>query len=348
MTPERTADAEAAYRKTIELDPKFAVSWNNLGILLAKTPERTAEAETAYRKAIELDPKYTRAWNSLAILFAETPERTAEAEAAFRAAIELDPKDAMLWGNLGFYLACQAGRPKDAEVAFRSALQVGPDNSRNIRNFGVLLYCELAEPKEAAVYLGRAHQLDPGNPVSAAILAAALRDPETAHEQPRISIDAGRGTSFWDELLGLCQNYAPFGKILLGICDLVQEGDHSNRFAPLYRAVALAQLGDFPRASVALEDALTGDPIDLISMGQRALETFLAAAVRSGRVRDCLELIDKKEWKDAWRPIYEALRAVEAGSAEYLKRIAVEVRDPALKILRRIAPQVRGLPERAG
>jgi len=41
-------------------------------------------------------------------------------------------------------------------------------------------------------------------------------------------------------------------------------------------------------------------------------------------VRDCLELIDKKEWKDAWRPIYEALRAVDAGSAEYLKRIAVE------------------------
>ncbi len=148
------------------------------------------------------------------------------------------------------------------------------------------------------------------------------------------------------ELLGLCRNYAPFGKILLGICDLVQERDNSNRFTKLYRAVALAQLGDFPRASVALEDALTGDPIELLEIGQRAVETFLAATVKSGRVRDCIEAIDKKDWKDAWRPIYEALRAVEAGSAEYLKRIAVEIRTPAFLILRSIAPHIRDLPER--
>jgi len=38
----------------------------------------------------------------------------------------------------------------------------------------------------------------------------------------------------------------------------------------LTRAVALAQLGDFPRASVALEDALVGDPIELLSAGRRA------------------------------------------------------------------------------
>jgi hypothetical protein len=97
---------------------------------------------------------------------------------------------------------------------------------------------------------------------------------------------------------------------------------------------------------VALEDALTGDPIDLLSIGQRALETFFAAAVKSERVRDCLEAIDKKDWKDAWRPIYEALRAVEEGSAQYLKRIAVEIRSPALVILRRIAPRLPDLPER--
>jgi hypothetical protein len=97
---------------------------------------------------------------------------------------------------------------------------------------------------------------------------------------------------------------------------------------------------------VALEDALTGDPIDLLQMGQRALETFFAAAVKAERVRDCIEVINKKEWKDAWRPIYEALRAVEEGSAQYLKRVAVEIRTPALTILRRIAPRLRDLPER--
>jgi len=67
---------------------------------------------------------------------------------------------------------------------------------------------------------------------------------------------------------------------------------------------------------------------------------FFAVAVKNGRVRDCLELLDKKEWKDAWRPIYEALKAVEAGSGEYLKRVAVEIREPAQQILRRIAPEL--------
>ena len=114
----------------------------------------------------------------------------------------------------------------------------------------------------------------------------------------------------------------------------------------MHRAVALAQLGDFPRASVALDDALVGDPIDLLASGRRVLDVFFAAAVRNGRVRDCLELLDKKEWKDAWRPIYEALRAVEAGSGEYLKRVAVEIRGPALEILRRIAPELPGLSAR--
>jgi tetratricopeptide (TPR) repeat protein len=345
QTPKRTVEAEAAYRKAIELDSTHPVPWDNLGSLLAEIPERRAEAETAYRKAIELDPRRVEPWHNLGYLLAEIPETRAEAETIYRKVIDLDPKNALSWGKFGVFLACQAGRPKDAEVAFRTSVQLGLDDSFNTRNFGVLLYCELGEPKEAEIYLTRSHKLDPENPVSTAILAASLGDSE-GRKQFLTFMDAVREADFWNELLDLCQNYPPFGKILLGICDLVQERDNSNGFVRLYRAVALAQIQDFPRASVALEDALTGDPINLFSIGQKALETFLAAAVKCGRVRDCLELIDKKEWKDAWRPIYEALRAVEAGSAEYLKRIAVEIRDPALLILRRIAPQLPELPEK--
>jgi tetratricopeptide (TPR) repeat protein/GTPase SAR1 family protein len=346
--PNCLKEAETSLRKATEIKPDYAWAWGRLGELLGQMPERRNEGEASLREAIKLNPKVAWPWCALGSFLAEIPVRWTEAQTALNKALEIDPSDGNVWGQLGFLLACRAGRPQDAEVAFRNSVRLAPDNARDIRNLGVLLYCELAAPEEAEVYLGRAHQLSVGDHVSTAILAAALRGSETVHEQPRISIDVAREAGFWDELLGLCQNYAPFGKILLGICDLVQERDNSNRFVRLYRAVALAQLGDFPRASVALEDALTGDPIDLLSMGQRALETFLAAAVRSGRVRDCIELIDKKEWKDAWRPIYEALRAVEAGSAEYLKRIAVEIRVPALVILRRIAPQVRDLPERNG
>jgi len=232
----------------------------------------------------------------------------------------------------------------DAEVALRRAVELEQDSSRYLRNLGVLLYCDTLDEKEALQNIRRAYQLESKDPVSAAILAACVRGSGEEDKLPPIFMDACREAKFWDELLELCRNYPPFGKILVGICDLVQQQDSSNGVARLHRAVALAQLDDFPRASVALEDALVGDPIELLSAGRKALEVFFAAAVRSGRVRDCIELLDKKDWKDAWRPIYEALRAVEEGSGEYLKRIAVEIREPALQILRRIAPSLSGLP----
>jgi tetratricopeptide (TPR) repeat protein len=335
-------------RAAIELEPGSAWLWAALGTALSVVPNSHDEAESACRKAIELDASSALCWSCLGTVLQSMPARTDESEAAHRRAIKLDPRNAVFWRNLGVFLACRAGRPKDAEVAFRRFLEIQPDDPGCLGMLGVLLYCELAEPREAVLRLRRVYELTPEDPISAAVLAAALGDSDLPREQLQNQIDASRDPGFWDELLGLCRNYPPFGKLLLGICDLVQERDPSNRFVRLYRAVALAQLSDFPRASVALEDALTGDPIDLLALGQRALETFFAAAVKNGRVRDCLELIDKKEWKDAWRPICEALKAVEAGSAEYLKRIAVEIRHPALLILRRIAPHLPDLPERTG
>jgi tetratricopeptide (TPR) repeat protein len=345
-SPGREEAAEAALRKAVELYPRCASSWSALGSLLGRPPERSDQAEAALRKAIDLDPKYARAWAELGNLLEETPERREEAEAAFGKALEIDPRMGYIWGALGFFLACRARKPKEAEVAFRKALELEPDSSRYLRNLGELLYCELLNEKEAVDYLRRAHQLKPTDPASAGIFAACVGGPEAGIELLRVFLEAAHGAGFWDEILGLCQDYAPFGKILLGICDLVQEHDRSNLFVRLHRAVAVAQLDDFPRASVALEDALVGDPIDLLATGRKALEVFFAAAVRNGRVRDCIEILDRKEWRDAWRPIYEALRSVEAGSGEYLKRVAVEIREPALLILRRIAPVLPGLPGR--
>lgn len=340
--PSRVEEATVALMKAAELDPKSSEPWIALGNLLGRMPERKEEAEAALRKAIALDPKSGRCWANLGDLVARMPGRSDEAEAAFGKAVEKDPHSGYIWGWFGVFLACQAGKPREAEVALRKAVELAPDSPRNLKNLGALLFCEADQKIEAVQHLRRAHEIEPANAISAAILASCLGASEAEDELP-IFVNASGEASFWDELLELCQNYAPFGKILIGICDMIQERDNSLRHAPLHRAVALAQLGDFPRASVALEDALVSDPIEQLSSGRKALEVFLAAAVRSGRVRDCLELIDRKEWKDAWRPIYEALKAVEAGSGEYLKRVAVEIREPAVLILRRIAPELPGL-----
>ena len=163
----------------------------------------------------------------------------------------------------------------------------------------------------------------------------------------RVPVDAARRIDFWG-MTCFCSVgiILPSASSYVVICGLVQELDAANRFVDLYRAVSFGQLGEFPRASVAFEDALVDDPIDLLAKGQQAIETVLTAAVKCGRIRDFVDILDKKAWKDGWRPIYEALRSVESGSAQYLKRTAVEFRAPALDILRRIAPDLRDMPER--
>jgi DNA-binding transcriptional ArsR family regulator len=151
-------------------------------------------------------------------------------------------------------------------------------------------------------------------------------------------------TALWSELSALGRRYPFLRELLTSLFSICQLDDFKETGELLY-AAALAQLGSFPRATVAMEDALTGDAIKLLDIGRPAIEVFFAAAVRNNRTRDCIDLLDKKDWKDAWRPIYEALKAVEAGSGDYLKRVAVEIRQPAAIFLRRIAPNLPNIPE---
>jgi cytochrome c-type biogenesis protein CcmH/NrfG len=60
----RYADAEAAYREAIRLDPLRAAARTRLGHVLHKT-KRLAKAEAAYREAIRLDPDDARAHECL-------------------------------------------------------------------------------------------------------------------------------------------------------------------------------------------------------------------------------------------------------------------------------------------
>ena len=57
-------EAIACYNKAIELDPKYAMPHNNLGIAL-DDKGRTDEAIVSFTKAIELDPKFAMAHDNL-------------------------------------------------------------------------------------------------------------------------------------------------------------------------------------------------------------------------------------------------------------------------------------------
>ncbi len=123
----RYDEAEQAYRKTIELDPKYAWPWINLGNLLRIHFSRYDEAEQAYRKAIELDPNDAWPWNNLGNLLQGHFSRYDEAEQAYRKAIELDPNDAWPWNDLGNLLQDHFSRYDEAEQVYRKAIELDPN-----------------------------------------------------------------------------------------------------------------------------------------------------------------------------------------------------------------------------
>lgn len=152
--------AESAYRKAIELDPKFAAPWNGLGNLLHEQLGRYEEAEIAYHHAIELDSKFAYTWCNLGNLLKDKLGRYDEAEAAYRHAIELDPKDAPTWNNLGSLLQNNLGQYEAAEAAYRQAIAIEPKFAFPWNNLGNLMLYNLSRYEEAEADYRQAIELD--------------------------------------------------------------------------------------------------------------------------------------------------------------------------------------------
>ena len=53
-----------SYRKAIEIDPKYAKAYRNMGFALSNLG-RKEEAVASYKKAIEIDPKYANAYRNM-------------------------------------------------------------------------------------------------------------------------------------------------------------------------------------------------------------------------------------------------------------------------------------------
>jgi tetratricopeptide (TPR) repeat protein len=102
------------------LDEKYAEPWNGLGNLEYHLG-RYKEAEAAYRRAIELDDKLINPWIHLGDLMADYFGRYEDAEAAYRQAIILGDKSAYLLKNLARLLV-RLERHAEAESFYRNAV----------------------------------------------------------------------------------------------------------------------------------------------------------------------------------------------------------------------------------
>jgi tetratricopeptide (TPR) repeat protein len=105
------AEAAAAYRHALEIDPKHAPARINLGCLLHANHER-AEAERHYRTAVTHDPRNALGWYNLGVLL-EDDERPDEALGCYERAVHADGDLADAHYNLAL-LYERAGRERDA------------------------------------------------------------------------------------------------------------------------------------------------------------------------------------------------------------------------------------------
>ena len=126
--------------------PTDAASCSDLGQCL-QDAGRYSEAEAAYRRAVELAPYSTRALTQLATLM-NICQRNNDAIAAYQAILQIEPRNAAAHNQMGMLLQA-AGRLDEAIAAYREVRQLLPDDHVVYNNIGSALQTQ--EHFEAAI-----------------------------------------------------------------------------------------------------------------------------------------------------------------------------------------------------
>jgi Tfp pilus assembly protein PilF len=163
--------AESALKQALEHDPENYRAWYDLGVVYNAT-NRTADAIAAYRKSITAFPKLFEANFNLAVLLARAGDP--EAEKYFRAATELTPTEnrdqnvALAWRTLAQWL--EPKDPKQALAAYRRAAALQPKDPTD--NLSAAMIAEkLGDPAAAEQEYKAAAERDPKSAEAIAGLA---------------------------------------------------------------------------------------------------------------------------------------------------------------------------------
>jgi DNA-binding transcriptional MerR regulator len=121
--PATMGEAEALYRRALELDPWLAIAYTNLGNICFRRGDE-AQAETLYRKALEIEGAQPEAQYNLGYVMLERG-RAADAVSFFRGAIASDPRFADAYFNLAMAYE-QVGDAQKARPCWRRYLELEP------------------------------------------------------------------------------------------------------------------------------------------------------------------------------------------------------------------------------
>ena len=163
----RLAEAEQAWRKALELDPKALDAWFNLGWLYNKL-SRFEEAEASLAKAVKLNPN---AHKTLALLaLTQTSQgKFRESEQSWLLASQLNPEEVEYWLGLA-QVRSRINNFSGMATALRRVLKLAPDNVDAWANLATARF-KLGRDDVAEEAARQALSLDPKHPQALNVMA---------------------------------------------------------------------------------------------------------------------------------------------------------------------------------
>lgn len=155
----RYSDAENAFRRAIEIDPRLIDGWKNLALLL-RTTNRHREGEEALRTVLKIDPADKWALALLADMVG-TRGQSAEAKNLLEQATQGESVTAREWRALGRSRLLERDL-KGAADAYAKVVALDPKSVEDWIELGNARGM-LRQDAEATAALQAAAQLDPGN-----------------------------------------------------------------------------------------------------------------------------------------------------------------------------------------
>jgi len=129
----RFTEAESFARRAVQIDPKLAIAWDQLGVALQSRAIYNSETEHSHRRAIELDPQFAVAYVHLGKVLNRT-NRGSEAVPFYEKASEL-AKDAPTLNLIADSLQGEQLWPQ-SEPVLKRALELDPKNSTSLTLMG--------------------------------------------------------------------------------------------------------------------------------------------------------------------------------------------------------------------
>jgi tetratricopeptide (TPR) repeat protein len=137
-TTQRLQDkALKEYIQTQMINADHPLAHMNLGVMYIYLGDY-ANAEASYKKALEIEPLMTTAYINLADLY-RMLNREAEGEQVLRQALTIDPEMAAIHYSLGLLLV-RTGKKQEAMEHLKYAAELEPENARFAYVYGVGLY----------------------------------------------------------------------------------------------------------------------------------------------------------------------------------------------------------------